>query len=87
MLSSSENSAGRISAVLFSSLLGLTEFSRNLDRARLADVKRAAQDPNARRLEVEDAMAVTLKANRIELPQSFFTVLSDFHPKFPPQKQ
>jgi len=67
--------------------LGLTEFSRNLDRARLADAKRAAQDPNARRLEVEDAMAVTLKANRIEVPQSFFTVASGFKPKSPPQKK
>jgi hypothetical protein len=36
-------------------------------------------------LEVEDAMAVTLKKNGIELPDSFFTVASNFQPKLPPK--
>ena len=63
--------------------IGMTEFELNLARARVADAKRAEQDPNAQRLEVEDAMAVTLKKNGIELPQSFFTVMSNFRPKVP----
>jgi len=67
--------------------LGMTEFSRNLDRARLADAKRAAVDPNARRLEVEDAMFVTLKANNIQLPDSFFAVMKDFKPKHAQDKK
>ena len=65
--------------------IGGVEFELNLARAREADAKRVLSDPNAPRLEVEDAMAVTLKKNGIELPQGFFTVLSGFHPKFPPQ--
>jgi len=64
---------------------GLVEFERNLDRGRVADLERVIKDPNARRFEVEDVMAVTLKKNGIELPQSFFTANSNFHPKYPPQ--
>jgi len=65
--------------------VGAGEFERNLDRARVADAKNVVKDPNARRLEVEDAMAVTLKKNGIELPQAFFTFASNFHPKLPPK--
>ena len=32
-------------------------------------------------------MAVTLKKNGIELPDSFYTVQRNFPPKLPPQKQ
>jgi hypothetical protein len=67
--------------------LGMIEFENNLALARVADAKRVIKDPNARRLEVEDAMAVTLKKNGIELPDSFFTVASGFKPKFPPQSK
>jgi hypothetical protein len=65
--------------------LGMVEFQLNLARARVTDAKNVAKDPHAQRLEVEDAMAVTLKKNGIELPDSFFTVASRFKPKFPPQ--
>jgi hypothetical protein len=65
--------------------IGMVEFERNLALARAADADRVLKDPNARRLEVEDAMAVTLKKNGIVLPQSFFTVNSNFHPKLPPK--
>jgi hypothetical protein len=65
--------------------IGMAEFYLNLARARVADVKRATQDPNAKRLEIEDAMAVTLKKNGIDLPPAFFTVASSFKPKFPLQ--
>jgi hypothetical protein len=64
--------------------LGMVEFERNLALAREADAKRVLSDPNAPRLEVEDAMAVTLRKNRIDLPDSFYTVASNFLPKFPP---
>jgi hypothetical protein len=67
--------------------IGMTEFMRNLARARVADVKRIENDPNARRLEVEDAMIVTLKKNGIELPPSFLTVAKDFKAKLPPQSK
>ena len=67
--------------------VGMTEFSINLARARLFDVQNVAKDSNAQRVDVEDAMFATLKKNGIELPDSFFTVLSNFRPKFPPQKQ
>jgi hypothetical protein len=41
--------------------LGMGEFEMNLARARAADVKRITNDPQARRLEVEDVMIVTLR--------------------------
>ena len=66
--------------------IGMAEFELNLALARVADAKRAAQDPNAKRLEVEDAMAVTLKKNGIVLPQNFFSVNKDFKPKHAPAK-
>lgn len=66
-------------------VIGMVEFERNLAIARVADAKRAAKDPHAPRVEVEDAMAVTLQKNHIDLPDSFFTVGSNFHPKFPPK--
>jgi hypothetical protein len=41
--------------------IGMSQFMLDLAKARLADAQRALQDPNAHRLEVEDAMLVTLK--------------------------
>ena len=66
--------------------IGMVEFERNLARARLADAKRAESDANAPRLEVEDALAVTLKRNGIELPKSFYSVNANFRPKLPPKQ-
>lgn len=63
--------------------IGMNDFMLNLAKARVADAKRAEQNPNARRLEIEDAMFVTLKKNNIVLPDNFFTVASNFKPKFP----
>ena len=56
--------------------LGMTEFYRNLAIGRVADAKRAAGDPNARRIEVEDAMALTLKKNGIPHCRLPFSPLS-----------
>jgi hypothetical protein len=66
--------------------LGLGEFDSNLDRARVVDAQNLVKNPNARRVEVEDAMAVTLKKNGIILPLSFFSVAATFKPKYPPQR-
>jgi hypothetical protein len=63
--------------------LGMVEFEVNLARARLAAARRLDKDPNAKRLEVEDAMAGTLEKNGIEVPDAFFAVLADFRPKYP----
>ena len=65
--------------------IGMVEFEKNLARARAFDADRVLRDPNARRLEVEDAMIVTMRKNGIELPPSFLTVASGFKPKLPPQ--
>jgi hypothetical protein len=67
--------------------LGLNEFERNLDRVRVDDAKNAVLHPNDPRSEVEDAMAITLENNGIELPDSFFTVASNFKPKLPPANE
>ena len=66
--------------------IGVVEFESNLARARVADLRNLAKDPNAQRLEVEDAMAGTLHKNGIELPDRFFTVASGFRPKLPPKQ-
>jgi hypothetical protein len=65
---------------------GMAEFEIILAKSRLADLKRRQKDPNARILEVEDAMVITLKRNGIEVPDSFFTVNANFRPKLPPKK-
>ncbi len=65
--------------------IGMSQFMLTLAKARLADAQRAEKDPTAHRLEVEDAMAVVLKKNGIELPQSFFTVNKNFKPKHAPR--
>ena len=68
--------------------LGMTEFEINLALARVADAKNVIKDPKAQRIEVEDAMFVTLQKNHIELPDSFYTVNSGFKPKHaPPAKE
>jgi len=65
--------------------LGLNELESNLDRARVADIQRIQKNPEARQLEVEDAMIVTMRKNGIELPPSFLSVAKNFKPKVPPQ--
>jgi hypothetical protein len=47
--------------------VGLVELERNVPRGRIADLDRLAKDPNAPRLDVEDALFVTLKKNGIAL--------------------
>ena len=64
--------------------VGEAEFEGNLANARVFDAKRHLSDPKARRLEVEDALVVTLKKHEIALPQTFFAVGGNFKPKYPP---
>lgn len=65
--------------------LGTVEFERNLAIFRENDAKNAISHPNDPRMEVEDAMGFTLHKNGIEVPDSFYTVLRNFHPKLPPK--
>ncbi len=67
--------------------LGMEEFETNLAQARLFDAERHAKDHDARRLEVKDAIIVTLKRNDIVLPKSFMTVGKNFKPKHPPKEK
>lgn len=68
--------------------LGMVEFESNLALLRLADAENAQKNPKDPRVEVEDAMALTLQKNHIDLPDSFFTVASGFKPKHtPPAKE
>jgi len=57
----------------------------NLARARAADAERAAQDPNAHRLEVEDAMLVTLQKNKIPMSRTFVQAFQGDQQQLPPQ--
>jgi len=66
--------------------LGMAEFQMILARGRVFDLRSILQDPKALRLHVEDAMALTLKPHGIEMPDSFFTVMKDWKPKFPPKQ-
>ena len=60
---------------------GEAELQKNLALARVAD---GLPGPKGSRATVEDAFAVTLKKNGIELPGSFFTVTSKFLPPIVP---
>ena len=53
--------------------VGLAELESNVARARLADARSVEKDPAARRLDVEDALFVTLKKNGIELSRNAMT--------------
>ena len=65
--------------------IGVVEFTRNLAIVRADDAKNAVEHPNDPRSEVENAMAITLENNHIPLPDSFFTVGANSHPKLPPK--
>ncbi len=68
--------------------IGMVEFERNLAIVRADDAENALKHPNDPRSEVEDAMAITLEKNGIELPDAFFIVNKDFKPKHtPPAKE
>jgi hypothetical protein len=63
--------------------VGLVEYERNEARARVFDAQRAEKDPKAERLDVEDALFVTLKKNNIVLSDktqnAIVAALAKFH--------
>jgi hypothetical protein len=65
--------------------IGMVEVERNLAILRENDAKNAITHPADPRLEVEDVMFLTLQKNHIDLPDSFYTVASNFQPKLPPK--
>lgn len=67
----------------FSSTDGTLSLGMELVRASAFDAERAAEDPKARRLHVEDAMRATLKEKGITLPDRFMAAGSAFKPKLP----
>lgn len=79
-LFTTKDSGGKIS-------IGMGQFQIALARARVVDAKNVAKDPKAERLEVEDAMIVVMEYNGIQLPDSVFTVMKEFKPKFPPKEE
>jgi hypothetical protein len=60
---------------------GMLEFETNLAHARAVDADTHAHDRTAERLDVEQALIVTLKWNGIVLPKSFMQVGEHFKPK------
>jgi len=61
------------------------DFGKEMVSASAYDAKHVSEDPNARRLQVEDVMRVTLKDLGIEVPDSFMTVAGTFKPALPPK--
>jgi hypothetical protein len=63
--------------------LGLVELESNVARARVADLDRLKKDPKANRVEVEDALFVTLKKNGIEMSRNAMSgvmnTMASFH--------
>jgi hypothetical protein len=58
-------------------------FKAALAQERAVDDKRAIEQPDATRLEVEDAMLELFKKNGIALPDSFYIVNRDFRARLP----
>lgn len=76
-----QNDAAKTRQLFTQAQRGEAEFESNLALARVAD---GVSGPKGPRATVEDAFAVTLKKNGIELPGSFFTVASKFLPPIVP---
>ncbi len=67
--------------------IGMVEFELSLAQLRADDAAGVFENPNVRRLEVEEVMYETLEKNGIVLPTSFLTVGKDFKPKIQSQKK
>jgi hypothetical protein len=62
---------------------GLVAFRAAIVHERDVDAKRYIEQPDATRLEVEDAMIEMFKSDGIQLPDSIFTVNRDFRARLP----
>ena len=71
--------------------LGEGEFEMNLDNQRIRDAKKAIENPDAPRIQVETALALTLNAHGIKMTPDFVKSLiqlaGTFQPKSPPQSK
>lgn len=63
--------------------LGMVELELNMSSVRQTDADNLVKDPNAKPLQVEIAMIVTLYKNGIILPKSFMHVGDSFQPQDP----
>ena len=63
--------------------IGMLEFEANLANVRVLDAERYAKDHSVMRLEVEQAMALTIRRNGIVLTPAFMHVADNFRPKLP----
>lgn len=61
--------------------VGMQTLETNLAHARAVDAQTHAQDPQAERLDIEQALIVTLKWQGINLPKSFRQAAARFKPK------
>jgi hypothetical protein len=68
--------------------IGVAELEGNLANARVSDAERHLQHPDAPRIQVETALAVTLSKNGIKITpdfvKSFMQLTGKFKPKHPP---
>ena len=62
---------------------GMQEFETYLANVRVLDAQRYAKSHDVARLEVEQAMILTLRRNGISVPPAFMDVADDFRPKSP----
>ena len=67
--------------------VGMLELEANIDNVRVLDADRYAKDHSVQRLEVEQAMALTLKRNGIVMPKAFMHVNDGFKPRDPLQNE
>jgi hypothetical protein len=63
--------------------VGMVELELNTSVVRQTDADNLVKNPNARLLQVEIAMIMTLKNNGIVLPRNFMRVGDNFRPKDP----
>ena len=61
--------------------VGMVELELNMSAVRQTDADNLVKNPNAKPLQVEIAMVVTLNKNGIVLPKSFMHVGDNFQPK------
>ncbi|HYL36049.1 MAG TPA: hypothetical protein VEV17_09070 [Bryobacteraceae bacterium] len=65
--------------------IGEAEFEMNLDNARVRDAEKAIQNPNAPRVQVESALALTLSKNGIQITPDFVKDFVQLANTFKPQ--
>jgi len=71
--------------------LGEAELEMNLDNARVRDAEKHIKNHDARRVQVETALALTLSKNGVQITpdfvKAFMQLTGTFKPKVPPKKE